>query len=393
MDKNTEGPLESIIQRHIINSENRSRRAATFELRHFPPNDLETILSCLAPESKKANSDPCGPLWNRHVDSSSSIFTRLGAVLLPSVFQYVKAPIELIQQSIETGSALCVNSLGRLELKRSGYAVVSHVWGETMAWQTPTSWGPVELSVRKMGLPLMHLQRFFEHCKTSVDWMWLDVIALPEVLEDMNETEKEETHELRARCINGLHDVYTQADFVVVLDSTLLRLSSESQIDVAVVLSLSGWIGRMWCFTEAWLARAVKLETATRSFDLDEIIDTLDSFSANNQQHRYFDLFVRVSKLRPESAGRIPIVWSDWSESKYSPLFARLVFSLEKCSTKVTEDYVRAVYPILSLNWESEWTTRDGVNHLYASYPGAKDSITHYLNKRNLNFSSDPPLT
>jgi hypothetical protein len=54
-----------------------------------------------------------------------------------------------------------------------------------MGWQTPSGWGPVELPLRKKGLYLEHLQMFFNHC--TAEWLWVDVLAMPEVYEDMSE--------------------------------------------------------------------------------------------------------------------------------------------------------------------------------------------------------------
>jgi hypothetical protein len=58
-----------------------------------------------------------------------------------------------------------------------------------MGWQTPPGWGPVELPLRKKGLYLEHLQMFFNHC--TAEWLWIGVLAMPEVYEDMSEAEKE----------------------------------------------------------------------------------------------------------------------------------------------------------------------------------------------------------
>ncbi len=138
---------------------------------------------------------------------------------------FVKAPMHLIKKSIEQGAALCVNRQGKFSIRDKGYAVMSHVWGETMGWQRKDGWGPVDLSLRKMGLAREHFLRFFDRCEE--EWLWVDVLALPEVLEDMSDTRKEEIEKLRIGVINCLRTIYMEADKVVVIDTLLLRLNFE----------------------------------------------------------------------------------------------------------------------------------------------------------------------
>jgi hypothetical protein len=57
---------------------------------------------------------------------------------------------------------------------------------------------------------------------------------------------------------------------------------------------------RLWCFTEARLAKRVILKTAGATFDLDEILDLLYR-TVNNEERRYFPLLNRLAHLRPPS--------------------------------------------------------------------------------------------
>lgn len=107
---------------------------------------------------------------------------------------FIKAPLGLVKISIEEGAAFCVNRRGKFSIRDRGYAVMSHVWGETMGWQSPDSWGPVDFSLRKMGLARQHFLRFFDRCEE--EWLWVDVIAMPEVLEDKEDTQKEKIEKL-----------------------------------------------------------------------------------------------------------------------------------------------------------------------------------------------------
>jgi hypothetical protein len=158
---------------------------------------------------------------------------------------------------------------------------MSHVWAETMGWQRVDGWGPVELSLRKMGLSRSHFLRFFDRCQE--EWLWVDVIAMPEVLEDISIAQKMETEELRIGVINSLHSIFTRADKIVVIDTTLLRLSTRSPVDVAAVLCLSFWVTRLWTFTEARLAKKVVIKTRDWNFDLDEILEYLVREAINDE--------------------------------------------------------------------------------------------------------------
>ncbi|KAK3172254.1 hypothetical protein OEA41_005574 [Lepraria neglecta] len=208
----------------------------------------------------------------------------------------VKVPLALIRQSNDEHKALCVNRQGAFRLMSDGYTIMSHVWAETMAWQSTTGWGPVTLDLRKKGMSLDHLERCIDQCET--EWLWLDQIAMPEVFEDMDAAQKLQTEWLRIDIINNLRTIYARADKVIIIDSALLRLNTSSSVDAAFVLSLGYWMTRLWPLTECWLARKVLLKTDDQSFDLDVIIDYL-ARTINNDQHRYYPLFERLTPPRP----------------------------------------------------------------------------------------------
>lgn len=96
---------------------------------------------------------------------------------------FVKAPLDLVRLSIQKQAALCVNKLGKFQIRTQDYAVMSHVWGETCGWATPTSWGPVEPELRKKGIPYQHFEKFFDRCEA--EWLWVDILVMPEIFDDM----------------------------------------------------------------------------------------------------------------------------------------------------------------------------------------------------------------
>jgi len=254
---------------------------------------------------------------------------------------------------------------------------MSHVWAETMGWQRVDGWGPVDISLRKMGLARAHFLRFFDRCQE--EWLWVDVIAMPEVLEDMSDAQKMEVEELRTGVINSLHSVYTRADKLVVIDTTLLRLSTRSPLDVAVTLCVGFWITRMWNFTEARLAKKVVLKTRDWSFDLDEILEFLAKNSTNHG-NRWYPIFERLVHLRDETAHGLPS--STLLESAY--------WAGEHRHTDVDLDQARVLFPLLDLKWEHGWTLEQGLSAVSNAYPADVDWLRKWCHYRRIDFGIPP---
>jgi hypothetical protein len=322
------------LQRYGIGS-GRASRVAGDDLRAWRAIDLDVVLRQVQ-WSEERDHNPCGPTFNQYrglgMGLRTFIYSLLGlglAIGIPyftivgivnvvkqrklSVFKqswapvskiislfwtlddFVKAPLSLVRQSIEKKAALCVNRAGEFEIMSSGYTVMSHVWEETMGWMSPSGFRKVDLSLRKKGISHGHFTKFFERCNST--WLWVDVLAIPEVLEDMNEEEQLETESLRAGVINNLHTIYQQAERVVVLDSLTMQLKTGSLLDVAVVLSIGRWITRTASVVEANLGKKVVIKTLDGQADLDEIVKLLEELKTD-ENHRYYGLMRRFSKLR-----------------------------------------------------------------------------------------------
>ena len=217
----------AVIQKHEPNIENRSLSVAEHELRSWSVLEVAAVMEQLTPLPRISGSNqPCGPLFNQYssrlrtkcaiwallvtgclVNLPFQIFGMVWLIIhgrmkaipelipqptvrllktIPLEISYIKAPISLIVQSIQEMAALCVNRHGEFTLKRSGYAVLSHVWGDTMGWTSPTDWGPVDIQIRRRGIHYAHFWRFFDRCNS--EWLWADILAMPGVLEDMSET-------------------------------------------------------------------------------------------------------------------------------------------------------------------------------------------------------------
>ncbi|KAL8998329.1 MAG: hypothetical protein Q9188_006128 [Gyalolechia gomerana] len=419
--------IAELIQKYEPNITIRSQRVASVELSKWTKEEVKGVMEQLVPRANaKGSSEPCGPEFNQ-LDKSLKSRTRINLDILgifglgmfflvplqlaaafylllhgrvaaiwwelpkPTAFlfnwstglhAFVKAPVSMIKQSIETGLALCVNSTGKFMLRKDGYAVLSHVWGETMGWSTKDSWGPVELDLRKKGLAYHHFQKIFRRC--DAEWLWVDVLAMPELYEDLSRIEKANTEALQTGVINCLRTIYEGADMVVCLDSLLLRLRSGSKVDVAVILSLSRWIGRLWPFTETKLAKRVILKTADDSFDLDEIIEFFYE-TVTNEDHRYSHIFARLAPLRP-----VPPGFRNWlgdlaRPGSHEPEIFRMIYcGCENRLCDVETDQARALFPILDLQWVPGWTLQQGLHHIAEKYPDDKEFLVKYCDYRGI---------
>ena len=406
---------------------NSADRISRNELKTWTVEEVGRVLEQLTPKMKKAGSrEPCGPEFNRH----SSLFTWMQipvwtmfaigfSILIPmqaygviylglrgrfkaiweelpvptvllfnwlsNLFNFVKAPRSLIRKSVSEKAALCVNRVGKFAVKENGYIVLSYVWAETCGWSTATDWGPVEPEVRKQGIYYDHFLKFFDRCDT--EWLWVDLFVMPEVFDEMTSKEKLDIEELRTGVINSLHNVYTRADKVIILDSLLLRLKSGGMIDAAVILCLGLWAQRLWPFIEIKLVKRVVLKTEDSSFDLDTIMEFLYQ-TIENENHRYFPLFARLMPLRTEPAGQLRWIYSPLRPNIRGPnLFVDLYTGTVDRNCDVEVDHARALFPLLDLKWQTGWTLEQGLRHIAESFPDERDILTRYCEHREITLA------
>ncbi|KAK2044859.1 hypothetical protein LZ31DRAFT_553836 [Colletotrichum somersetense] len=344
--------LRRVLEHYGIGSQ-RAALAVKTELQLWEPTDVEPVLRQLTLRGRDQN--PCGPEINKH----------------QILDEYVKAPLDLVRQSVGKQAALCVNRDGRFQLMTSGYSVMSHVWEETMGLHGPKGFGKLDLSLRKRGIAKAHFLRFYDRCGST--WLWVDVIAMPEVLEDMTPTEKADIESLRVDIINSLESVYRRADKVVVLDSLALQLSTGSPIDVAVILCLGRWVRRMWTVAESRLGHKVWIKTANGAIDLDEIILLLEEEVMGSRHHRYSGLLKTLSAMR-----RTP------SSPALSEL-PTLVEAYRNVHSGEPVDRVRAAFPLLGLKWRFGWGQKEGMLHLIKQLPTDSAFLVSLYGERGIS--------
>ena len=415
----------ALLSRHEIQG-SRVKRAVQWELRGWTAEEMELLLAQLRPlERIRGNKEPCGPRFNKEpklplwlmmmmyflqgtgfvclapIQACAGLYlawhskwraiwdelpraTVEMANLFSDTISFIKPDLETVQKGLKEGKSLCVNRYGRLHLRENGYALMSHVWGETHGWQTPTDWGAVNLDVRKLGMPLAHIRRCLDAC--DVEWLWLDSVAMPQVLEDMDGTTVQSIERTRIDMINQLGDICKRADCVIIVDSALLRLDSASMIDAAAILSVGFWMHRLWPMVECRLGNKVILKTHEGSFDLDMIIHRLNQ-ETFNEEHRYYPLLQRLTPLRPTPDWGDRRVYS--TDTHDDTCFQDAYSAGEGRHTNVDIDNIRVLFPLLGLKWEYGWTREDGMNYIAEHLPEEKETLRKWCHYRNLPLPPD----
>ncbi|KAK7417283.1 hypothetical protein QQX98_004717 [Neonectria punicea] len=144
------------------------------------------------------------------------------------------------------------------------YAIISHVWADGYG-------NPNENKIHKcvldffnqLFLDAQHLLRRNEPDPELP--FWIDTLTIP-----VNDPVQ------RKRAIKTMHHAYTNADFMVVLDSGLAKIEAgRSYAETAMKIFTSRWMGRLWTLQEAYLSKKLIFR-----FNSNELVD-MDQLEAN----------------------------------------------------------------------------------------------------------------
>lgn len=200
-----------------------------------------------------------------------AIFEILDADLIPVVqFCSEKARFEL--------GAVAPNDTG------TDYIAFSHVWADGLGSCT-------EKGLRTCQARRLH--RLAQKELTHGSWFWIDGLCVP----------KREPY--RGKAIQMMKLTYRNATGVVVLDSSLHRISkSSSIIEIGWTLFASGWMGRLWTYQEGFLPPWVHLELNDGLYNLYELIQQLYKIYYNHSSNPFPFIFTRdllaaLQKTRP----------------------------------------------------------------------------------------------
>jgi hypothetical protein len=132
--------------------------------------------------------------------------------------------------------------------KRGSYVAFSHVWADGLG------------SVSEVGLPECQIKRLatmasvIPGCKRSC--FWIDSLCVPR------------RKDLRQQAITLMAKSYSSATAVVVLDREIQMAGAASSEEIFLSICGSGWMGRLWTYQEAALARRLVFKMKDGLYEL-----------------------------------------------------------------------------------------------------------------------------
>ncbi|KAG8352441.1 hypothetical protein FVEN_g9585 [Fusarium venenatum] len=159
-------------------------------------------------------------------------------------------------------------STGRIKILEfepgTRYVIISHVWANGYG-------NPNEKKIRKCVLDLFNqlildAQQILRRNDPDPELpFWIDALTIP-----VNNPIQ------RKRAIKTMHYAYTNANFMVVLDSGLAKIAAgRSYAGTAMRIFTSRWMGRLWTLQEAYLSKKLIFR-----FSNNELVD-MDQLEAN----------------------------------------------------------------------------------------------------------------
>ncbi|KAF8246365.1 hypothetical protein K440DRAFT_645088 [Wilcoxina mikolae CBS 423.85] len=147
------------------------------------------------------------------------------------------------------------------------YVAISHVWSDGL--------GNLQRSAipRCQMLRLSKLIRGLPGRASNILLFWLDTICCPPDAAGQNEAQN--------LAIGMMRQIYENANAVLVLDSWLesQAIKNMSDTDVLMRIITSPWNNRLWTLQEGALARILFFQFADGSYDIDDGINSLNSFN------------------------------------------------------------------------------------------------------------------
>ena len=157
--------------------------------------------------------------------------------------------------------------------KSISYTAITHVWKDGLGNPRENTLPRCQMSRfhqlltslndRNEGLSLTRaaLSRF---SKKSTVYIWQDTLCIP--LDDR----------LRKKAISNMYDVYKKATKVLLLDQSLLNISSElPDEELCFRITASPWMRRAWTLQEGGLARSLFVQFADKQVHVQTLIENL----------------------------------------------------------------------------------------------------------------------
>ena len=167
--------------------------------------------------------------------------------------------LPLIDPSQDDGPKLRLTSTAEFPK----YVAISHVWSDGLG-------NPFRNTLYRCQLGW--LQELASNLSQPAQPIWLDTISCPRDYEHM----RERARKAYDQAIASMRRTYQDAEFVLVLDHSLLDVDSKKLTHLGILLRFvsCGWTRRLWTYQEGVLARKLFLQFADRAVNIDEVYST-----------------------------------------------------------------------------------------------------------------------
>ena len=158
-------------------------------------------------------------------------------------------------------------SLKLIEMKASfdkRYAIFSHVWAD--------GFGSCDKKNRLNVCVLNMFTNLFKQINrdgitdarsAKPELFWIDTLSIPVEDEYISE---------RIQAIRQMHNIYTHAQYTIVLDKSLMRIEKGSGYSgPAMKIAMSRWMTRMWTLQEAVLSRQIYFAFSNQVYSVDQL--------------------------------------------------------------------------------------------------------------------------
>ena len=217
-----------------------------------------------------ANGCPCreasdDPRHDQRCEHLGPVLEDVAKILIGGNFPVV----ELTKMKGSDGISISVEPYR----KSVSYTAITHVWADGLGNPRSNTLPRCQcsrlyellshLSDRMEGLSLARnaLSRF---SKRATVYVWIDTLCIPHV------------KELRKQAINLMYSVYQKATKVLLLDESLLQVSSSRPLEeLCFRITISPWMRRAWTLQEGALANTLFIQLADGPIHVQSAIDSL----------------------------------------------------------------------------------------------------------------------
>ena len=159
---------------------------------------------------------------------------------------------------------------------RQRYVAISHVWADGLGNPFANTLRKCQLThVLKLIWNFVKSRSSFKKTERTF-YYWLDTLCCP--VSDK---------EARAKAITLMHETYSKAYYVLILDADLKRktMTSTSDMELAACILSCGWARRLWTFKESVSAQRPWVQFADGVRDLHGLARNVEMIARSVQEH------------------------------------------------------------------------------------------------------------